>query len=156
MRSSPLQFCKTISDREVSDFPRWLIDSSRRAMSSCMAARNEVNPWPWRDKAIISVPVPAIPRPNMVAMVMAVIGFLLVLPCIIWPGVCFLGPVVVHYFLGWYRIFGTTATKMQNSSLGLNTEMCKQGVRTVREQIHHPPISGIIYLIPVSSVGSAV
>ena len=46
-------------------------------MSSSMAALRELNPWLCRDKAVIPVPAPAIPRPNVVAMVMAVRGSLL-------------------------------------------------------------------------------
>ena len=48
-------------------------------MSSSMAALRELNLWPCRDRAVIPVPAPAIPRPSIVAMVMVVRGSLLTL-----------------------------------------------------------------------------
>ena len=45
-------------------------------MSLSMATLRELNPWLCRDRAIIPVPAPAISRPNIVAMVMAVRGSL--------------------------------------------------------------------------------
>ena len=45
-------------------------------MSSSMAALRELNPWLCRDRAVILVLAPAILRPNIVAMVMAVRGSL--------------------------------------------------------------------------------
>ena len=55
------------------------MDCSTRVMSSSMAALRELNPWLCRDRAVILVPAPAIPRPNLVAIVMAIIGSLLTL-----------------------------------------------------------------------------
>ena len=76
IKSNPLLFYKTTSDKEVRDFSKWLIDSSMQVISASIAAHREENPWPCRDSEAIPVPAPASPRLNKAAMMIALIGSL--------------------------------------------------------------------------------
>ena len=112
-----------------------------RVISSSIAAHREENPWSCRDSEAIPVPAPASPRLNKVTMVIALIGSLFCLS-ISWSQCKYITSAE------WYKIFGITATKTQNSWLWLKTFIFKYGVSPVCEQIHQPPTSGTIQFLP--------
>ena len=104
-------------------------------MSSSIAARREESPWPYKDNEAIPVPAPASPRLNRAATVIGLMGSHFCLST---------SQSQCEYIISseWYRIFGITVMRTQNSWLGLKTFIFKHGVSPVCEQTHHPPTSG--------------
>ena len=111
-----------------------------RVISSSIAACREENPWSCRDSEAIPVPALVSPRLNKVAMVIALIGSLFYLSSSRSQCKCITSSE-------WYKIFGITATKTEFLTL-VKTFTFKHGVSPVREQIHQPPTSGTIQVLP--------
>ena len=90
-------------------------------ISIYIVAHREENPWSCRDSEAIPVPAPASPRLNKVAKVITLIGSLFCLS-ISWSQCKYITSAE------WYKIFGITATKTQNSWLWLKPSHLNMGL----------------------------
>ena len=81
-----------------------------QTMSSSIAARREESPWPYKDNEAIPVPAPSSLRLNRAATVIVLMGSRFCLST---------SRSQCEYITSseWYRIFGITVTRTQNSWL---------------------------------------